>query len=987
MNKMLCTAKFLTKSGFGREFFMLGRRVYTKVGSLTAEYASSPEPVNLRDRDKLTYRRIRAGHVWSRENYGCAWFHFIGEIPESAKGRTVGLLIDVGAEGCIYDEKGSPRSGLTRARDFVEFEQPAAGKRFYELKSFASGGEKIDIWADCGNNRFPGSPFTSAMFKRADIVTVDEEAKSAFYDAVSLLYQWSMLRFDDNKRKSVSRSLGRLLSYALSGDYANAKKIYYDECSNGEQSPYFAYATGHAHLDLAWLWPMRESMRKAQRTFSNQMRNIERYPDYIFGASQPQQFAWIEDSFPYLFEELRTAFRRGQLELQGGMWVECDTNIPSGESLIRQCLYGQKYWKEKFGAEARMCWLPDVFGFSGNLPQIIQKCGMDYLETVKLSWNEHNKFPHKAFVWQGIDDSEIIVHIPPDETYNSMGNAWTLQRAADRFPEREKIKSFAVLYGIGDGGGGPGEGHIEAVRRAGGMKGIPNAVMSRAVDYLDILAEQKDSLARYKGELYLEKHQGTYTTQSKNKYYNRRIEFALHNFEFLAAAAREKGYKYPKERLEAIWKEVLLYQFHDIIPGSSIGRVYKESTARYETLLRELDSMSCEAVGFLSKGKGSAVTAINLTSARYKGLVSYNDRWYTADVEPYSSRELEEYSAPKNSLLSHDGENIESDLFRLEFNNEGNIKSLFDKRSGREFAGQYLNKLNVYNDKRLFYNAWDISINYTKKKPAEFKLASYFVRMSNASVTRESIYTYGKSRIIQTVTLTVGRPIVEFTTEVDWRETHKMLRADFRPSVFSDEVTCDIQMGSIKRSTRTQTKTEWAQYEICAHKWVDVTDSDAGISVLTTGKYGWRVKDGLMSLNLLRSAVWPDPSADKGVHTIKYALYPHAGDYNQANTQSIAYFYNNPLLITESEVEIAPQAVSSDEHIVTETIKPAEDGNGIVLRLYEDSGSERTASLSTAVKGKAFEADMMENPIREADLSALEFKPFEIKTIVIKQTN
>lgn len=987
MNKTLCIAKFLTKSCFSKGFIKLKRRVYTKVGSLTAEYASSAEPVSRKDGRNLEYRRIGAGRVWSRENYGCAWFRFSGEIPECAKGKKVGLLLDVGAEGCIYDENGSPRSGLTGAHDFVELEQPNAGKHFYELKSVADGGEKIEIWADCGNNCFPCSPFTAARFKRADIVIVDEEAKSAYYDAVSLLYQQSLLRFDDNKRKSVSRSLGRLLSFALSGDYENAKKVYSDECETGDESPYVVYATGHAHLDLAWLWPIRESKRKAQRTFANQLRNIERYPDYIFGASQPQQFAWIEDSFPALFEELRAAFRHGQLELQGGMWVECDTNIPSGESLIRQCLYGQKYWKEKFGCEVRMCWLPDVFGFSGNLPQIIRKCGMDYLETIKLSWNEHNKFSHKAFVWEGIDDSEVIVHIPPDETYNSLGNAWSLQRAAVSFPEHDKIKSFAMLYGIGDGGGGPGEGHIEAVRRCGGMKGIPKVVMSRAVDYLDILAEQKDSLARYKGELYLEKHQGTYTTQSKNKYYNRRIEFALHNVEFLATAAREKGYKYPKERLEAIWKEVLLYQFHDIIPGSSIGRVYKESTARYEAMLEELDALLGEAVGFLSAGKSSGATAINLTSARYKGTVYYKDKWYTADIEPYSSRKLTEYSVPQKSPLSYDDEHIESDLFRLTFNKNGNIKSLVDKRSDREFAGEYLNKLNVYRDKRLFYNAWDISVNYTKKKPAEFKLASHSVILSDASVTRENVYTYGKSSIIQKVVLTVGSPIVEFTTEVDWRETHKMLRADFRPSVYADEVTCDIQMGNIKRSTRTQTKTEWAQFEICAHKWVDVTDGDAGVSVLTTGKYGWRVKDGLLSLNLLRSAVWPDPAADKGVHTIKYALYPHAGDYNQANTQSVAYFYNNPLFITESDVEIAPQITSSDEHIVIETIKPAEDGNGIVLRLYEDSGLKRTASLSIAVKGKAFEADMLENPIKETDISAIEFKPFEIKTIVIKQPN
>lgn len=984
MNKIYCIIKFLAKTRLNADYNALAHKVYTKVASLDAEYTTSAEPVSFEDRLDAEYRKIKIGEIWNKQAYGCGWFRFKGAVPEKAKGKKVALLLSVGAEGCVYDENGTPKSGVTDLNAFVEFQQPCTGKRYYDFCECAEGGEKIDVWMDCGNNRMPWDPRKTAKFNQADVVTVDEGAKSAFYDVTSLLYQWTTLKSGDKKRASITATVRKMLSLAVKGDYEGARETYKAECAVGEDSPYTVYATGHAHLDLAWLWPMRETKRKAERTFSNQLRNMERYPDYVFGASQPQQFAWIEEKHPELFKELGAAIERGQLEPQGGMWVECDTNVTGGESLIRQNVYGKRYWKEKFGKDMRMCWLPDVFGFSGNLPQIIRKCGMDYFETIKLSWNEHNKFPHRAFIWEGIDDSEVIVHMPPDETYNSEGNAWSLLNAVKNFPERDKVKTFGMLYGIGDGGGGPGEGHIEAIRHGADLKGLPKVEMRPAIDYFDKLAESKDVLVRHKGELYLEKHQGTYTTQSKNKFYNRHIEFALHNVEFLATLAMQKGYSYPKEKVEAIWKEVLLYQFHDIIPGSSITRVYKESVARYEEMLDELKALRNDIVKFLASGESDVPTAINFTSARHNGLVQYKDNWYMAEVAPYSAAKLTPYVSPAKSPLSY-GENcIESDLFRVTFNASGNISGLLDKRTEKEFCGQYMNRLNVYNDKRLHYNAWDIDINYTKTVPAEFKLTDAKTYIEGCSVVRENTYKYGKSSLTQKVVLTVGKPLVEFVTMVDWHETHKMLRADFRPAVFADEVTCDIQMGNLKRSTHDDTKIEKAQFEICAHKWIDLTAKDTGLSVLTRGKYGWRVKEGLVSLNLLRSPVYPDPTADRGSHTIKYALYPHAGDYNAADTQSVAYLYNNPLYITDECVDFVPQFVSSDTHIVVETVKPAENGEGVVVRLYEDTGAHRTASLTTTLTGSAYETDMLENIIGEVDLAALEFKPFEIKTILIK---
>ena len=975
--------RFIFGSGFDANLLKLQKKCYTKVGTLSAEYSPTSEPVEFERKEDLSYRTISTGTVWSKKCYECAWFHFKGQIPEKAKGKKVGALFAIGGEGCVFTPNGTPSRAITYLSAVVEFAQPARGKKLYELTEKAEGNEEIDLWMDCGNNHPLGDIDKPAMFRQADVVIINEEYKELYYDALALVFQATDNACDKEKRASIKKSLRRGLALAVKGNVKEAKEVFYNEYQNGEESPFTVYATGHAHLDLAWLWPIRETKRKAARTFSTQLRNMERYPDFVFGASQPQQFEWIERRYPELFEELKQAVARGQLEVQGGMWVECDTNVTSGESLIRQNLYGKKYWLEKFQKEMRMCWLPDVFGFSGNLPQILKKCGMDYFETIKLSWNEHNKFPHRTFIWEGIDDSSVIVHMPPDETYNSEGTAWSLNNAISHYPEKERVKTFGHLYGIGDGGGGPGEGHIEMLKRAKDMKGLPNVILGNAIDCFDKIKEDEDKLVRHKGELYLEKHQGTYTTQSKNKLGNRKIEFMLHNVEFLATIASLKGYQYPKEKLDEIWKEVLLYQFHDIIPGSSIHRVYVESQARYNEMLDELATIRDEIISFLAP-KAENPYVVNFNSRPAKGLECYKDKWYVVDVPAYGSAELTPYVAPERSPFSYTEDTIENDNYKVKFDQNGNIVSLFDKKREKEIVGNYLNKLNVYNDKRLHYNAWDIDINYTKQSPAEFKLVENIVKETPGAIIRENVYKYGKSKIIQKVILRLGCPLIDFETIVEWNETHKMLRADFRPKVFADEVTCDIQLGNLKRSTKNETKVEKAQFEICAHKWVDLSKDGEGYAMLTGSKYGWRVKEGLLSLNLLRSPVYPDPTADRGTHTIKYAIYPHDGDYNEAEVQSVAYRYNNGLFITDKAVDFGSYVSTTDSHVVVETVKRAENGEGVVIRVYEDSGVERVASINTLFEGEVYECNLIEEISGKANLENLTFKPFEIKTFIIK---
>lgn len=980
--------KFANLAGHIGKLHWIKKHSYIKIGSLSAEYMVDKEPIPFEERLTRPANPIAPGTVWSNESYGCSWFHFTGSVPEEGKGKHVALMVDIGGEGCVFDKEGNAVVGITDVHvieSLLESYHLERGKKLIEIARPAQGGEELDIWVEGGNNRRPTDLCKKATFYQANVVVVRDDMAGFFYDYITLLMQRFLYKRADAKHKSIGKALNeafKAVRSATSEAVEKARAILQAEYKNGEPLPYYAWATGHAHLDLAWLWPVRETKRKACRTFINQINNIEKFPDYVFGASQPQQFEWMEERHPDVFEKIKKAVEKGSIEVQGGMWVETDTNLTSGESLIRQNLYGKRYWKEKFGKDINFCWLPDVFGFSGNLPQILKKCGVDYFLTIKLSWNEHNKFPHKSFIWEGIDGSSVLVHMPPENNYNGFASPITNMIALDSYPEKDKVNVFSLLFGIGDGGGGPSTGHIEMMERQKEAAGLPQVKLGPAQNVFRDLEAFRDKLVTVKGELYLEKHQGTYTTQSNNKYLNRRIEFKLHNVEFLSEAARAAGCPYPAEQLEKIWKEVLLYQFHDIIPGSSIARVYDESVRRYHEMLAELDALEKKALGYLNGS--DKLCAVNCTSFAQRELVNLEDGVYEAVVPAYGAAELVPYESKGHMKATAD--TLESDCFTVRFDENGNISSLYSKVLDKEFNGVYLNKLHVYKDKKMHYDAWDIDWKYMNKRVSEFRLLDSSFKAADGFAVRENIYKYNKSSITQKVILTEGKPVVDFVTIIDWQETHRMLRADFRPSVFADEVTCEIQMGNLKRSTGDKSSVEKAQFEICAHKWVDVSDKGYGLSVLSEGKYGWRVKEGLISLNLLRSPMYPAPDADKGTHTIKYSLYPHAGDYNDAETVRYAYSLNNPLIISEKEVALPPFVTVDNKDIVVETVKRAEDGEGTVVRLYESAGRAGVAKLN--VEGgysQASETDMLENVIGPVNPGKLAFSPFEIKTLLLKR--
>lgn len=950
--------------------------IYTKVAPFKVEVHTSAEPIPAGDQFKLNYRPIHKKTIWGGV-YDCAWFRLRGTIPANAAGKHIVAHINIGGEGAIY-QGAEPQSAVTNVMSYIDRLQSGVGKTVVDISQQAEAGQTVEYYLDAGYNGTYGYPFGWGIFQYADLCVVNDALHAYYYDYLCVSSLLSVTT-QPTERARLERLLDE--SYTIRNTTVEKARSILKPLFEGQPDQSVAFtAVGHSHLDLAWLWPIRETKRKAQRTFANQLSNAARYPTYVYGASQPWQFEFIKNNYPQQYKALQQMAARGQLELQGGMWVEADTNLASGEALIRQIYYGKSFFRSEFGQEMKMCWLPDVFGYNGNLPQILKKSGLPYFMTTKLSWNEHNRFPYRSFVWSGIDDSQVLVHMPPDDSYGSAGSPACTRHAVENYTEREQAPEALLVFGIGDGGGGPGEAHIELINRQQSLAGSPSVKPGKAIDFFGKLDQFRHALPVYKGELYLEKHQGTYTTQAANKAYNRRCEYALQDLEALCSLACKSGRPYPQEKLDTWWKEVLLYQFHDILPGSSITRVYEESRDRYAIILNKIDDERTDVLRFLSS-EGS-VAAFNPTSFDRHEYIQQNGKWYQSELAPYGFAPLHDLSPQSGLKFSED--TIENEFLRVRFSKQGEILSVVSKNDGTEYAADQLNTLRLYRDKWLFFNAWDIDWKYFEKPSLRLKAFRHETFIDGPTVVRRNYYKHGRTTLTQDVVLYADRPIIYFQTSCDYHETFKMLRADFDLAIESPFVTCDIQLGSIQRSTGDVTEVEKAQFEICAHKYVDLSDGTHGASLLNDCKYGHRVKGSRISLNLLRSPIYPDKKADRRTHQFTYALFLHEGICG-TETLKHSYALNKPIYLVPGQVDTSSIAHTDQPAVVVETIKRSYSNDGIVLRLYESQGSSTVCRLQTSFPFiNAMETDLMENELCAIEISKLEFSPFEIKTIKLK---
>ena len=800
------------------------------------------------------------------------------------------------------------------------------------------------------------------------------------------------------------------------------------------------FAAGHAHIDVAWLWTLGQTRRKAERTFYTVTRLMEQFPDYKFTQSQPQLYDFIRQDQPELFDAIKQRVADGRWEPIGGMWVEADCNLSGGESLARQFLLGRTFFREHFGpdAESPVLWLPDVFGYAWNLPQLIKEAGLEYFFTIKIGWNQYNRMPYDSFWWQGLDGTRVLTHFSTSKevgdhymsTYNSKADAIETMSTWTNFQQKEQSQELLMAFGYGDGGGGPTREMLENIREMGDFPATPRIRHAKAIDFFRALdANSGNRLPVWNGELYLELHRGTYTTHARNKRANRKSEFLLHNADFLAAyaaaLAAPSAVVDHNPDLDRAWQLVCLNQFHDIIPGSSITPVYVESLAQYAEVKQLGDSVVAGALGAIADAWRADALVVNPNSQASRELVLVPagaaepvpsggqsvDGGYlmdTGELLPYSVQTL------PGAERAHDGlsvstRHLENDELRVELNDTGDITRIYDKAARREVLspGAIANQLQAFEDRPQAWDAWDIDIYYDDKRwPADPAESVTVVESGPLRATLEIRRRILNSPIIQRISLGHRGRRLDFDTQIDWQERHIFLKTAFPAGVLSPRATYEVQWGHVERPTHRNTSWDWARFETAAQKWVDVSEGDYGVSLLNDCKYGHDIRDdapngAVLRLSLLRSPTLPDPTADYGRHEFRYSLLPHAGPLG-ATTITHAYALNNPPFVwrrAESSretigSEISASLVAADrDSVVIETIKTAEDGRGIIVRLYESLRQRGPVTLRTAFPlSAAWRTNLLEENQSElaiADNSVrLDLRPFQIVTLrLIEETS
>ncbi len=779
------------------------------------------------------------------------------------------------------------------------------------------------------------------------------------------------------------------------------QREYYEKLCGKEKNEEVAFI-GHTHIDVAWLWTLAQTSEKAQRSFSTVIKLMEQYPDYIFMSSQPQLYAYVKENDPELYKKIKQRIAEGRWEPEGAMWLEADTNITGGESLVRQIMYGKQFMKNEFGVDNHILWLPDVFGYSAALPQILKKCGVDTFFTSKINWNETDKFPHDTFVWRGLDGSEILAVFA--KNYVNIINAADIKGLMGYHLDKKYTPTVLAPVGFGDGGGGVTFEMLENLKRfEKGLPGYPKITMRKAADTIEkIRGEFEESTKnlrftpKWSGELYLEMHRGTYTTQGANKKNNRRSEFLLQKVETASSIACVlSGHEYPAKELKDGWITVLRNQFHDIIPGSSIKEVYKDSQKEYENVAATCNTAFASAIDSIASGikTDSGYLVYNPTSFEFDGIVKVDGRDVKIEGIPAHGYAVVTPKSIKNTIDISD-RCIENDLVKVVFNEKYEIVSILDKKENRELIenGRSANVLEVYEDYPRDYDAWEITEYYKQKKWTVDDVSSVSIIQGDLSGGFKIIRNYGNSRFTQCITLSTGSPRVDFETEIDWHEDHVLLKAVFPLDIHSENVNCDIQFGNIQRPTHMNTSWDQAKFEICCHKWADLSESDYGVSLLNDCKYGYSCEENKLSITLLKAPTYPDPTADRGVHNFTYSIFPHKGSDLMATIRE-GYLLNNPPCITkmgENKKGKNPDhfsfATVNAGSTVIDTIKKAEDGNGYIIRLYEAQNMREEAEITFGFGVKeVYECDCLENNLEKVKAAKNSVKVkmgnFEIKTL------
>ena len=997
--------------------------IYPEWIALDAECAVSEEAVPFKDREKLSYHPVGEGMVWG-QSWQSAWFHVTGTVPESFAGKELCLRLNTGGELLLFDEEGVPLYGLTGYSVF--------DTKFFK-DTFVLGkrkkGSKIDFWCEAAANhlfgvhlpspetRDPEAPLGSFLpvIQNLKLCVFHREAWLFLLEMETLSGVLSCFGSEDYRGRQLLYMLNKAMDkYAFDPANASAARQVLRETvfqQKAEDGALVANTIGHAHIDVGWLWPVRESTRKAARTFASQLALMEQYPEYKFGASQPYLYAQVKKHYPKLFEKIRKRVKEGRWELQGGMFVEADCNLISGESMVRQFLHGKNFFMDEFGIDVRTVWIPDVFGYSAAMPQIIRKAQCDFFLTQKISWSQLNHFPFHTFYWYGVDGCSVLTHFPPEDTYNSIPSPSERIHAANHFNEGGFLPGYMSLVGIGDGGGGPSENYVERCRILSDLRGCPRSKWRFASDFFRELEQYRDELPQWHGELYLEFHRGTLTTQSRTKRGNRKCEQALTALEILCSALPPEAW--PGKTLDTAWKTLLLNQFHDILPGSSIRQVYERTEKEHKEILLYAEKEMRKAFGLLFSRKEDSAVLVNTLSHAWSGLAELPEEWsghavldekgallasqrmgtrFVVNVSVPACGVLTVRKGPRKADKTRDtgGRVLENKLIRYEFDENGHLKSAFDKELNREFLAGEGNVLSLYNDRPVDYEAWDVDIYYPRDRKGTVPCVSAgTVSRGPAADSIQFAFRTEKSEIRQEIVLRNDSRRLDFFTHVRWHEFRTMLRVAFPTSIRSEKASFDIQYAYVERTTHNNTSWDQAKFEVCGQRYADLSDMDCGAALLNDCKYGYRVKDSTLDLALLRAPVHPDRFADQGDHLFAYSFLPHAGALAESCVMNEAANLNRAVLTApgfRAGKFAFPCRLESDG-IRLEVVKRAEKDDSLVLRLVEIRGRNSEGTLSFTTKPEAVsETDLLEwkrGPVLPLVKNALEIKltPFEILTL------
>ncbi|MFE2060988.1 alpha-mannosidase [Streptomyces sp. NPDC059467] len=960
------------------------------------------EPVPVAEGLAAEPEPIAVGARWGAP-WGTSWFRVTGTVPEEWAGRTVEALLDLGfdenmpgfqCEGLVYRPDGTPVKGLNPRNQWVRVGAPVEGGEEVRLHIEAASNPVIldyhpfrPTWLGDKDTAGHEPQYT---LTRMDLAVLDETVWQLVIDLEVLGELMAELPADAARRYEILRAVERALDAIdlqdVNGTAAQARSCLADVLAvPAAPSAHRISAVGHAHIDSAWLWPLRETVRKVARTTANMTALIEDEPDFVFAMSQAQQWAWVKEHRPEVWARVKKAVAEGRFVPAGGMWVESDTNMPGSEAMARQFVHGKRFFLDEFGIENDEAWLPDTFGFAAGLPQIIRAAGSTRLLTQKISWSQTNRFPHHTFWWEGIDGTRIFTHFPPVDTYNCSMKGSELAHAARNFKDKGRARHSLAPTGWGDGGGGTTREMVAKAARVRDLEGSPTVVWETPEEFFDKAEAEYPDPPVWVGELYLELHRATLTSQAKTKQGNRRSEHLLREAELWAAtAAVRAGFPYPYEQLDRIWKTVLLHQFHDILPGSSIAWVHREARATYQRIAAELDG---------------------ITDAAQRALAGEGDLPLLFNASPHSRNGVPaggagEERSPEGATVSErpgGGYVLDNGLLRIGIDARGLVVSAYDPAAERETIapGTAGNLLQLHPDFPNMWDAWDVDAFYRNAVTDLTDTDGLAPGEDGRSV--RIVRSFGSSRVTQVLSLPPGERRLLIDTEADWHETEKFLKLAFPLDLHAERYASETQFGHFHRPTHTNTSWEAAKFEACNHRFVHLEEPGWGVAVVNDSTYGHDVTrsvrtDGdrgtttTVRVSLLRAPRFPDPETDQGIHRFRHALVPGAGIGDAVRE---GWRINLPERRITGAHEVAPLVTVDEDAVVVTAVKLADDGSGdLVVRFHEAHGGRARATLTAGFAvADVTVTDLLERPTdtpapdRAGDAVSLRLRPFELVTL------